>query len=163
MKLKLNKTARDWLREEDACSEGFAWAERSCETLREVVATARPDWALWVLFRPGVLTDRELWLIACHVAEMALPVWYAWAPDDHRPRTAIETRRRWLDGLASDEELSAACSAACSAAESACSAAESACSAARLAAESAWLPAECSDQVKWTLENCSTVYVDDAR
>ena len=172
MKLKLNKIARDWLRKQGARAEGYKWACKNGETLRDVAVTARPDLALWVLFRPGVLTDRELWLIACHVAEIALPKWYAWAPDDHRPRTAIETRRRWLDGLASDAELAAAGSSAWSAAwlteELAWSAVRVA---ARSVAESsaqsaAWLAAwsaEEADQVKWILENCSPVYVDDAR
>jgi hypothetical protein len=152
--MKLNKTARDWLRKEGACSECVAWAERSGETLRDLVPLARPDWALWVLFRPGVLTDRELWLIACHVAEMALPIWYAWAPDDHRPRTAIETRRLWLDGLATDDDLLAAELAAELAVELAELAADSAESAAELA-WSAWSAAlsaarSAADSTAWS-------------
>jgi hypothetical protein len=58
MKLKLNKTAREWLKAQGACSECFPWACQNGSTLAELAPVARPDWALWVLLRPGVLTDR---------------------------------------------------------------------------------------------------------
>ena len=149
-KLLLNETARKWLKAEGACSECFPWACKNGQTLSELVKIARPDWALWVLVRPKVLTDRELWLFACWCAEQALPSWYAFAPDDHRPKLAIEARRGWLDGKVSDEELRAAESAAESAA--AWLAAES--------AEAAARSAEAAAQVRWILENCNPQFAD---
>ena len=91
--MKLNTIATNWLKENYACCGGFTWACKSCENLQQVVTEARPDWSIWVFMRPGVLTDRELWLFACWCAEQSLPNWYAFAPDDHRPRLAIEARR----------------------------------------------------------------------
>ena len=185
-KLKLNAEARKWLRKNEACEEGYKWASQNCSTLAEVVTTARSGWALWVLLRPGVLTDRELWLFACWCAEQALPAWYAFAPNDHRPRQAIEARRGWLDGTVSDEQLATAASAASSAAwsarsaESAESAARAAAWAAAWAAEWAARPAAAaaataataataarpaaaearSAQVAWLLANTSPVFAD---
>ena len=178
-KLLLNETARKWLKVEGARSECFPWACKNGQTLSELVKLARPDWALWVLLRPGVLTDRELWLFACWCAEQSLPRWYAVYPDDHRPRQAIEARRGWLDGKVTDKELGSARSAARLAARSA------AWSAAEAAARSAWLAeaarsadaaaaavaaarsadaaawsAAWSAQVRWILENCNPQFAD---
>ena len=110
--MKMNKTGAAWLREHAACAEGFRWATSECATLREVWEAARPDWLIWVATRHGLLSDRDLWLFACWSAEQALPHWDAVMPDDRRPQVAIETRRRWLDGLATDAELGAAWAAA---------------------------------------------------
>jgi hypothetical protein len=156
MKLKLNKTAREWLKAQGACSECFPWACQNGATLAELVPVARPDWALWVLLRPGVLTDRAQWLFACWCAEQALPNWYVVYPDDHRPRQAIEARRGWLLGSVSNEELSAAESAARSAAELAAELAAESARLARSAARSAtWLVAE-SARLAWSAARSAT-------
>lgn len=110
--MKMNEIGAAWLRENNACSEGRYWALSECAYLAEVWRDARPDWLVWVATRPGVLDDRTLWLFACWAAEQALPIWYASYPDDHRPRVAIETRLRWIDGQATDAELAAARDAA---------------------------------------------------
>lgn len=122
----MNKVGAAWLRKNDACSEGRRWALSECASLAEVWRDARPDWLVWVATRPDVLDDRTLWLFACWAAEQVLPIWYASYPDDHRPRVAIETRRRWIDGQATDAELAAAMAAA---------------DAARAAADAAWAAA----------------------
>lgn len=105
-------TLNEWLRKNEACTPGFEWAISTCKTLEDVWNTAKPEWLIWVATREGVLSDRELWLFACHCAEQSLPNWYKFAPDDHRLKIAIETRRKWLDGAATDEELESARSAA---------------------------------------------------
>lgn len=171
-KLKLNATARDWLRKNKACDEGYRWASRECATLSEVWETARPEWLVWVATRPGVLGDRTLWEFSCWCAEQALPQWYAAYPDDHRPRAAIEARRGWLAGIVTDSELSAARSAAesagsaaaaaWSAAESARSAAAAAWSAARSAAWSA-RSAAVEKQAGWLRSNASPTFVDGSK
>jgi hypothetical protein len=49
--------------------------------------------------------DQRRWVqAACEIARDALTSWKRW--DDERPRRAVETAERWLDGLAT----SAACS-----------------------------------------------------
>ena len=147
--MKMNATGAEWLRKNDACTEGYAWAIAECANLREVWDTARPDWLVWVATREGVLGDRTLWEFACWCAEQALPSWVAVCPDDERPQQAIEARRGWLRGEVSDDELSAARSAARSAAWSARSA-ESAESAARSAA------------AKWLRDNATPTFPDGA-
>ena len=51
-------------------------------------------------------------LFACDCAERALPIIAKHAPNEERPRRAIETARRYAHGQATDEELAAARTAA---------------------------------------------------
>ena len=123
IEMKMNATGAAWLRKNDACSEGYAWARAKCATLREVWDSARPDLLIWVATREGVLEDRTLWEFACWCAEQALPYWEAVYQDDKRPQQAIEARRGWLRGEVSDEQLAAARAAAGAAAWAAAGAA----------------------------------------
>jgi hypothetical protein len=76
--------------------------------------------------------EREMRLFSCDVAEDVLPIFEAEYPEDKRPQQAIETARRYADGLATKEELAAAREAAW----------EAAWAAARAAArEAAWAAA----------------------
>jgi hypothetical protein len=135
--MKLNKTAQKWLRTNEACETGHKWAARECANIREVLATAKPDWAIWTYLRPGILTEREQWEFALDCAERALPHFAAWAPNDNRPAEAIRIKRLHLDGKATDAELEAARDAA-GAAWDAAGASWDAAGAARNAAKAAW-------------------------
>lgn len=142
--MKMNGIGAAWLRENGACNEGRKWALSECASLAEVWRDARPDWLVWVATCtcPGVLDDKTLWIFACWVAEQALPIWYASHPDDHRPRVAIETRRRWIDGSATDGEMAAAQEAARAAEQEAA-----------LAAQAQWLRTNATprfpDDMQW--------------
>ena len=74
---------------------------------------------LWLLLRPEVLPAKQLHFLACDYAEAVLPVWERSYPVDFRPRGAIETKRRWIAGNASNQELAAAVDAARAAARTA--------------------------------------------
>src|SRR3990167_5330213 len=54
----------------------------------------------WLLFRPEIISKRDLHLLACDFAEHVQP-----ERADPRSLAAIETKRRWVDGAATDEEL----------------------------------------------------------
>jgi hypothetical protein len=105
---------------------------------------------LWTVLREKMIPAPILHEFACRSAEWALVlVALGGAEIDPRSAEAIATKRRWLRREASDKELSAAWSAARSAAEAAWSAAkaawsavEAAWSAARIAAEAAWSAAD---------------------
>jgi hypothetical protein len=86
----------DWLGDRDS---GQMWAD--CE---------RPDWLLW--WAAHAVPRQELVLAACDCAELALRFVPA---NEHRPRLAIETARRWATGEATVEEVDAARVAAISA------------------------------------------------
>ena len=76
---------------------------------------------LWALRK--FMTNRQLHIFACDVAESVLHL----VPEgEDRPRNAIEIRRRWLRGEASDDERSAAAAAADAAAYADASAAAAA-------------------------------------
>ena len=81
---------------------------------------------------------KDLHLLGCDWALTSIDNFEKEFPGDDRPRKAIEAKKLWLDGKVTDEELSAAGSAARAAAWSAArSAAWSAAWSARSAAESA--------------------------
>ena len=80
-------------------------------SLLAILASNGLDDALWAL-RAVDGYDREIRLLACDFAEHVLPTWEAQYPDDYRPRTCIETARRYADGgEATREELTAAAAA----------------------------------------------------
>ena len=92
------------------------------------------DDALWALRATTQNCDRTARLLAADFAAEVLPIWHKHYPRDNRPALAIQAARDFANGLITDDQMSAAESAARSAAESAAIATESA---ARSAAESA--------------------------
>ena len=63
--------------------------------------------------------DKNLRLFACWCAEQVLPIYEKDYPNDKRPRHAIDSARRYAEGLATAKELSAAWAAAWAAASAA--------------------------------------------
>jgi hypothetical protein len=63
--------------------------------------------------------ERTARLFAADCAEMALPIFEKYRPNDDRPRKAIEVARRYANGEATDEERDAAWAAAWDAARAA--------------------------------------------
>ena len=107
-------------------------------SLLTILASNGLDDALWAL-RAVDGYDREIRLLACDFAEHVLPIWEAQYPDDNRPRTCIETARRYADGgEATREELTAAAAAGWSAVRDARDAVRDAASA---AGDAAWAAA----------------------
>ena len=65
------------------------------------------------ILRPiGTLTEKGAHILACDFALHTLGNYESAYPDDDRPRRAIEVKRLWLEGKATDEELAAAWSGA---------------------------------------------------
>ena len=56
--------------------------------------------------------DKSARLFACYCARDVLPLFEKNCPGDNRPRVAIETSERYANGMATEEELSAARAAA---------------------------------------------------
>ena len=139
-----------------ACEEGKKWALYNCSTMKEAWNRARPEWVIWIATRYGVLNDRDLRLFAVYCARSCQK------PNaDPRLIAAIDCAERFAKGEVTNEELSAAESAAESAAwsvaESAAwsarSAAESAAWSARSVAESAARSVAWSAQADWLRNN----------
>ena len=91
----------------EACDEGREWALANCKDMQEVWDKAKPEWLVWVATREKVLDDRTLRLFACFCARQ---VWHLLR--DERSRNAVVVAERHADGLATDEELKAAWTAA---------------------------------------------------
>ena len=92
----------------------------------------RADWMLWTLEQIGYDDQRALRLIACRCVRQIWPLL-----TDERSRNAVEVAERHANGLATDDELSAAWQAAWAASDAASAAARAASSAVR-ATEAAW-------------------------
>jgi len=63
---------------------------------------------LWLALHNPFFSDRDLHWLACQFASWSLHFFEENCPGDKRPRQAIETKLRWLDGKATDVELAAA-------------------------------------------------------
>jgi len=82
------------------------WAGRERLTLMEVLDLDIPaEDRLWCVLQ--AVDPRTRVILACDFAGHVLPLFEAKRPDDRRPRAALETLQRWLDGEATDEELDA--------------------------------------------------------
>ena len=74
------------------------WAGREAITPLEACdLPIPPEDILWLLLRPDILPNRSLHLLACDFAEHGQP------PNaDPRSLAAIATKRRWVNGKATD-------------------------------------------------------------
>lgn len=129
---------------------------------------AKAEWVpakdrLWVLLHVDFIQAREMDLLACDFAKDVLPHWEAAYPDDDRPRRAIETKRRWLNGEATDAELAGARAAAWAAARDAEAAAIAAVDAAWAAARDVDWAAEAAVDAAWAAEDAARAAEDAAR
>ena len=105
---------KKWLRDHSACAEGYKWAIENCQAMQEIWDTAKPEWLCWVALQDGVLTASELHEFGLWCAEQVRHLMV-----DPRSIVALEVKRKWIDGDATDDELAAARLAADSAADSA--------------------------------------------
>ena len=94
-----------------ACPEGRRWALANCRDMQEAWGNAQPEWVVWIATRPGVLDDRTLRKFAAWSARQVQHLM-----TDPRSTHALDVAERHADGLATDDELFAACDAACTAA-----------------------------------------------
>lgn len=62
----------------------------------------------WLIFRPEVIGERlchEIGIFAWQT--IAKPIWDKYCTNDSRPNDAVECKKRWLNGQATNEELQA--------------------------------------------------------
>jgi hypothetical protein len=106
--MKLSKKEfLDILKEKKACLEAAKWVnEHQAETFAEIWNECdRADWMLWIMDKK--IKEKE-WpskqtvvLCACDCAETAMK----FVPEDeHRPKIAIQTARKWAEGKVSERE-----------------------------------------------------------
>ena len=98
----------DFLDKNDACNDGRDWAlATGCQTVAELWLRddLKPDWRVWLACR--VLPDNVLRKFACRCVR---EVWHLLT--DERSRNSVEVAERHADGLATDDELTAAWAAA---------------------------------------------------
>jgi len=84
----------------------FAGRERLTAEDIAALKIPAPD-RFWALLHHEFLTDEQMHLLACNIAEDVLPIFEQEYPNDDRPRRAIEAKRAWLRGEISDDDLDA--------------------------------------------------------
>jgi hypothetical protein len=100
-------SVEDFCKKHNACKDCYKWGLKY-ETMERVFAEGdNSEYIIWFVTRKGVLTDRELRLFACFCARQN---WHLLTDD--RSKHAIEVAERYADGLATDDDLSAAWAAA---------------------------------------------------
>jgi hypothetical protein len=151
---------------ESVGGEAYGWD--TPVPLATVLDVAGLNAAIWALrcVPPGQEAERDriARLFACDAAETVIHLFERDRPADRRPRDAIAVSRRFAVGAATEEERSAAWSAACSSASSAWSAEaaawsaeaaaawSAACSSASSAWSAAWSAACSSASSAWSAE-----------
>ena len=112
------------LHAERACPEGYrklaahlggvrSYGQNTPIPLTTILDSNGLDDTLWVLDHATIEDAlRVRRLLACDYAEHVLPIYERQYPGDNRLRRAIETSRRYADGLATDEEMDVVWSAA---------------------------------------------------
>jgi len=117
--------------------------------LRTILESNGIDDTIWALLAVDG-KDKEIRLFAADCAEMVLPIYEKYYPNDNRPRLAIQAARDYANGLITLEELAASSAAAWAASRAAARVAAWAASraAARVAAEAAaWAAARAAARV----------------
>ena len=160
-----------------ACEKAVVWA-KDYKTLHSAwKACERGDWMLWLCGnmegKKGWPTRRQIVLVACDCAELALPIYEKKYPNDKRVRECIEVTRKWANGEATIKEVrqarsAAADAAAYAAAYAAADAADAAYAAAYAAAAAAYADAAYADAAAYAADAVATyaayaAYADDAR
>jgi len=117
-------TTFEKLKNAGACTEGYRKLAKSLGgirkygkstpiTLLQVLESNGMDDTLWAMNNGNVEGGEKMaHSFTCDVAEHVLYIYEKHVPNDNRPRKAIEVKRLWIEGNASDEELSTAVDAA---------------------------------------------------
>jgi len=140
------KITQKFLKNENACSEGYIWfvhcGEREHErVIKKLITENRANWANWCIVR--LMTHNQRIQYAIYAAKLVIDNYEKQYPDDGIPRKAIEAAEKYLKNNTKNNRSAArsaaysAYSAACSVADSARSVADSARSVADSAARSA--------------------------
>jgi len=143
----MKKITKEWLRKNNACTNGIKWFLSQDETntatvLLKLVECGRPDDALWVIEK--IINKNQSVRLAIFSARLCLSEFEALYPDDKRPRMAIEAAEAYIA-----RPCEATKSSARSAAESAWSA-RSARSARSPASAAAWSAAWSAWSAAWS-------------
>ena len=145
------KITKEWLKEKDACSEGFKWWLKHKESNPEKLAlkllkAEHFGWASWMLTKCFDKTQNVKY--AVFAAEQVIGIYEAKYPDDNSPRKAIEAAKAYLNNPTADAAYAAyaadAAYAAARAAYAAYAAADAA-DAADAAADAAYAAARAAD------------------
>lgn len=109
-----NMSTRDFCRRFYACEDGTAWALKYADmrTCYEALLAGKAgvystSWAIWTATRKGVMSDRDIRLLAVRCARRVQRFM-----NDERSIAALDVAERYALGEATDEELSAAWEAA---------------------------------------------------
>ena len=93
------KITKGWLKEQGACSNGFAWFIKQKETdgvkvVKKLIKENQLDWANWTIVR--LMTHKQQVQYAVFAADQVIEIFEKRYPEDKRPRKAIEAAKECL-------------------------------------------------------------------
>ena len=91
---------KEWLKKNNACSDGYKWFVDQDETdtvkvLRKLMSEDKFDLANWTIVR--IFDRKQRIKYAVFAAEQVLGIFEKKYPDDKRPREAIEAARKCIE------------------------------------------------------------------
>ena len=95
----MKKVTKEFLKEKNACRDGYEWWIKNCEELETVdqikkLADYRFAWANWLIVR---VMDYKLYVsYAVFAAEQVIDIYEKKHPEDKRPRKAIEAAKKCI-------------------------------------------------------------------
>ena len=95
----MKRVDRAWLKEHNACADGFKFWCEHCEgkdTEQQLLTLVKhsDDWAYWILTK--LLNTKQNQQLAVFSAQQVLPIFEKKYPTDKRPRLAIEAAKNVL-------------------------------------------------------------------
>jgi hypothetical protein len=101
-------TLKQLLESKAACLEAIEWVgDRDLQTAW--AECERGDWMFWLCGKMEGETDwpnrQQIVIAVCDCAELSLPIFEKKFPKDNRPRLAIETARKWANGIGTTEDV----------------------------------------------------------
>ena len=123
------KITKKWLKEKDACRDGYEWALKVLDDkpmdvikfIHTLLDDDKWDWANWIIVR--VMTRTQYLQYAIFSAEQVIDIYEKKYPKDDRPRKAIEAANKVLKEDTKENRINAANAANAAAASAAASAA----------------------------------------
>jgi len=99
-KMKLPEITLDWLREKNACVDGYNYCAEVKITdpialINRLIDDEYHSWANWLIVK--IMDRKQRIAYATYAAEIVLPIFEKKYPDDLRPRKAIEAAKKCLE------------------------------------------------------------------
>jgi len=106
------KLTKEWLKEKEACWDGYKWACENIlglepkDVIDKLIEAGKLQWGNWYITK--IMTHIQLIQYAVFAAEQVIDVFEKKHPNDKRPRAAIEAAKKYIENPNDDNNRVAA-------------------------------------------------------